>query len=373
MTDKDSGTLRQVQEGTSARAVVPEIIEFADREGILRTMRNLSPFGMEELSRALQAEIGYAVTLGNRGRMIRLLACLLSECGCLRLDGAKWHWTGCEAEPAGRRGGCGADNVHEPSEDGQVSFFRSCIEAAPAYLRGGPPFLSFDEKAVRLWDDFLGCREFRVCRSLLLDFMRVRDDSSFRLLDLCHGPGWGLAAVAGRFPEIRVTALDFTDAFTLLARERVRHAEGPTRDPGRGAAVTWVGPDRWKGFGNPLPFRECAFDAVFFSCGDPYVPAKHREAVYRDIARVLAPGGTLGILTRCLPDPGRNYVPSPPIRISALVHDFAESVCEGWEGFPSADENVRLFSRLGFEGRKSVLGSMSFLESSLWVLRRARP
>ncbi|MGE5664158.1 MAG: class I SAM-dependent methyltransferase, partial [Deltaproteobacteria bacterium] len=210
----------------------------------------------------------------------------------------------------------------------------------------------------------------RICRSLLLAFMRIRNAPSFRLLDLCHGPGWGLEAVAGRFPLVRMTALDFTDAFSARARERVGLAGGGSPGPA-GPVVTWVGPDRWKGFGHPLPFGDGTFDAVFFSCGDPYIPAAQRGAVYREIARILAPGATLGILTRCRPDADRRHVPSFRIRVSALVHDFAESVCEGWEGFPSAEENIRLFSELGFAGERSVLGSMSLLESSLWVLRKA--
>lgn len=368
MTRTDSGALRQIQEGAAARVVLPGIFELADREGVLGRMKAISPFGLEDLCRTLEADLGYAVSLGNRGRMIRVLVGLLSECGRLREDGAKWRWAG-EGNDGDRDAGGAATAAVEPPDDGQVSFFRKCIEAAPAYLRGGPPFLSFDEKATRLWESFLGCREFCICRSLLLDFMRIRNDPSFRLLDLCHGPGWGLAAVAGRFPLVSMTALDFTDAFTARARERLGLAGGGTSGP-PDPAVTWVGPERWKGFGHPLPFADGAFDAVFFSCGDPYIPAARRRAVYREIARVLAPGATLGILTRCRPDAGRRHVPSFRIRVSTLVHDFAESVCDGWEGFPSAEENLRLFPELGFAGERSVLGSMSLLESSLWVLRK---
>ena len=372
MTGADAGGLRQIQEGAAARAVLPGIFELAEREGILRRMKDLSPFCVEDLCRALHADLGYAVSLGNRGRMIGLLVGLLSECGRLLEDGTKWRWAGDGNDGiADVPGGAAVPaEAPEPPDDGQVPFFRKCIEAAPAYLRGGPPFLSFDGKAARLWESFLGCREFRICRSLLLDFMRIRNAPSFRLLDLCHGPGWGLEAVAGRFPLVRMTALDFTDAFSARARERVGLAGGGS--PGSaGPVVTWVGPDRWKGFGHPLPFGDGTFDAVFFSCGDPYIPAAQRGAVYREIARILAPGATLGILTRCRPDADRRHVPSFRIRVSALVHDFAESVCEGWEGFPSAEENIRLFSELGFAGERSVLGSMSLLESSLWVLRKA--
>jgi hypothetical protein len=55
-----------------------------------------------------------------------------------------------------------------------------------------------------------------------------------------------------------------------------------------------------------------------------------------------------------------------------LVHDFSESVCDGWEGFSPAEENIRVFSDAGFQGGGTPFGAMSFLESSLWVLRKGR-
>jgi hypothetical protein len=86
---------------------------------------------------------------------------------------------------------------------------------------------------------------------------------------------------------------------------------------------------------------------------------------------VLAPGGRLGVLTRCRPDADARYVASFWLRVSALAHDFAESVCEGWEGFSDAEENTRIFSDAGFQGGPEGPGAMSFLDSSLWVLRKA--
>ena len=136
--------------------------------------------------------------------------------------------------------------------------------------------------------------------------------------------------------------------------------------------IVWVGPDRWAGFGRPLPFVDAGFDAVLFTCGDPYIPAGQRGDVYREIARVLTPGGRLGVLTRCRPDVGARCVASFWLRIFALAHDFAESVCEGWEGFSDAEESTRMFSDAGFQGGSEVSNAMSFLDSSLWVLRKAR-
>jgi hypothetical protein len=92
--------------------------------------------------------------------------------------------------------------------------------------------------------------------------------------------------------------------------------------------------------------------------------------VYRELARLLAPGGRLGVLTRSCPDPGARHVPSFWLRVSALAHDFAESVCAGWEGFAEADDTIRLLVSAGFQGSISASGDMSLLDSSLWVLRK---
>jgi SAM-dependent methyltransferase len=202
--------------------------------------------------------------------------------------------------------------------------------------------------------------------------MGIENHASFRLLDLCHGPGWGLEAAVSRYPAIHISALDFTEVFSRTAKARAEDAQARNRRLGHPAVpIVWLGPDRWRGFGDPFPFPDGSFEAVFFSCGDPYVPHAVRGEVYREIGRVLVPGGRLGILTRCLPDAGARHIPSFWLRISALVHDFAESVCEGWEGFSDTEENVRLFSDAGFLGGVSLLGGMSLLESSLWVLKKS--
>jgi SAM-dependent methyltransferase len=365
--------LREIRRGAVARLLLAEILQLAERDGILARMRSHSPFVFKELCRALHSELGYAIAKGNRQRMICLLLELLTECGWLRrMDGA-WLWNREELHAIPENGDTVSSAGESTAADAQVLFFRECLKSVPAYLRGGSASVRFDERSAVAWEQFLGCGEFRSCRSLLLDLMGIKDCPSFRLLDLCHGPGWGLEAAICRFPAIRITALDFTDAFSQRARERAGSAQARNRHLGYPvAAITWVGPDQWKGFGDSFPFPDGSFEGVFFSCGDPYVPREQRNMVFEEIGRVLAPEGKLGILTRCHPDADARHVPSFWLRISALAHDFAESVCEGWEGFSDAEENIRVFSDVGFEGGVAHLGSMNFLEASLWVLKKSR-
>jgi len=368
-------SLREIWRGAVARLLLAEILQLAEREGIVAHMQRHSPFSHEEICRALQSKVGYALAKGNRRRMIGLLLDLLTECGWLREEEGVWRWSRENAHAVPVRAGAPfpAEESSGAAADGQYLFFRECLESVPSYLRGAGPSVQFDEKSAVTWEQFLGCAEFRTCRSLLLGLMGIENRSSFRLLDLCHGPGWGLEAVISQFPGIRITALDFTEAFSLKARERAECAQARTRRMRVSVApITWVGPEQWKGFGDPFPFPDGSFEAVFFSCGDPYVPQDRRSLVYREIGRVLAPGGKLGILTRCRPDAEARHVASFWLRISALAHDFAESVCEGWEGFSEAEENIRVFSDVGFQGGVPHLGTMSFLESSLWVLKKSR-
>jgi SAM-dependent methyltransferase len=254
-------------------------------------------------------------------------------------------------------------------DDGETRFLRRCLELAPGYLRGLEAPIGFDPGRASLWEDFLGCDEFQAGRTVLLDMMADGVPPDARVLDLCHGPGWGIERALDRFPSARITAIDFTDAFAEDARRRA--AGAIARNSARGfdsPPVEWCAPSRWRGFGAPLPFADASFDAILFGCGDPYIPPQSREAVYGELRRVLAPGGRLGILTRGRPDPERRHVPSRTFRITTLIHDFSESVCAGWQGFADVGESRRMFERLGFLPCGPEAREMAYFGSSIWLM-----
>jgi SAM-dependent methyltransferase len=347
--------------------MLPELLSLVIREGLLERFRALSVFGFDELCGALHRDPGYDFSRGNRRRMIRLLVDLLVECGWLETARSGDRWS-CRRDGTLRPGEVSAD---AGEADGQVDFFRRCLRLAPGYLRGEEAPIAFDSENVRVWEEFLGCDEFQACRSVLLARMASRAGASASLLDLCHGPGWGIERAMENWPEARITAIDFTDAFTGRAKRRAEEARARNAARGRPSSpVEWFGPSDWKGFGHPLPFSENAFGAILFGCGDSYIRPDAREAVYADLRRVLAPGGILGILTRGYPDPEHRHVPSYWVRVTALIHDFSESVCAGWYGFPDVGENCEMFSRLGFRGAWSPGGAMNTLDSALWVLKK---
>lgn len=375
MIEELTRTLREIQGGPVARRVLADILRLARTEGFLDRVRARPPFCLEELCDALRGDAGYALDKGNRRRMIYLLLRLLQECRIVTMAGGRWQWGG-DASWASARAAYEGPRRDDAAAatDAQYAFFRRCLDGVPAYLRGGESPMRFDGEYARAWERFLGCAEFRSCRAVLLECLGIGRRAEPRILDLCHGPGWDIEAILSRAPASRITAVDFTDAFREAAWERAALAhERNRRDGHPESPVLWVGREVWEGFGRPLPFPDCTFEVVFFSCGDPYIPGHLRQDVYRDVARVLEPGGRLGVLTRCCPDAAARHVPSFWLRVAALAHDFAESVCEGWEGFPDAEENVRMFSQLGFRGGMAIPTSMSVLESCLWVLKKGRP
>ncbi len=356
----------------AADSLLPRIIDFAEREGILPMIRRYSPLSREEIFGLLEKDLGYVVEEGNRGRMIGALLDLLFEAGVLREEG------GCGialAAVSEKEQDALCLQLYERDDpvgpDGEVDFFHRCLDHAPFYLRGFAPAISFRAAHQSLWDLFLGSETFRYFRNLVLELLVSRETSGFRLLDLGHGPGWGSAAAIRIFPGMRITAIDYTDSFSRIARERVGTQLSENERSGLPLTeITWVGPDRWKGFGDPLPFDDGNFDGVLFSGGDPYIPRDRRAGVYRDIYRVLAPEGRLGILTRGYPDRNRVHVPSTQMRLAALVHDFAESVCEGWEGFSGVEESISMFREIGFAASVPLMDRMNAFESSIWVLKK---
>jgi SAM-dependent methyltransferase len=357
---------RGVRRDAIARLLLADILAMAEADGILDRLRARSPVPFPELCGDLEAALGYDLAQAKRRRMLGLLLGLLALCGRVQEVQGAWRWSG----PDGPSPPDPGRDEAAAAADGEYRFLRGCLGAAPAYLRGGQPALDFDEPSAALWEHFLGCEEFCAGRALLLELMALADDGPGTLLDLCHGPGWGLDAVLRRLPGIRVTALDFTETFRAVAAARAERAGRAGHGVRKPCEITWVGPARWRGFGDPLPFPDGSFQAVFFTCGDPYVPRPLRRQVYADIARVLAPGGKLGILTRSSPD-ARPRRRAPSWRgILALAHDFAESVCRGWEGFAPAGETAEAFAGAGLSGAVPPADGMSVLDGSLWVLRK---
>jgi ubiquinone/menaquinone biosynthesis C-methylase UbiE len=285
--------------------------------------------------------------------MLRVLLDLLVDCGVISVHAdSSCSWSGGAAR-SWRPSSADAETIARAFE-GQMEFFDQCLNYADAFLSGQPPLFNFSGGSTHAWERLLGNGEFAFARSVVARLLLPRVARGAEILVLCYGPGYDLVEIENRRPDVRVTALDFTNTFFANASRRLRRPD----------AVQWIDAARWCGFGFPLPFDDRSFDMLLFSCADPYIPPASREAVYRDIYRVLRPGGVLGILTHSYPDAAHCEVPDEWIRRGTFCHDFLESVCQGWQGFYGAAESRDLFARVGF--RRDVVT----LNSSVWRLVR---
>jgi len=336
------------------RLLTDRLLTFVETTGIASLLAGRRSFSAGEAVDALRSGLGYALDDAPRARMIHVLLDFLSDCGLI-VPGpeGEWQWHADAARP-----------WHvDPTEEveirhaygGQMEFFDQCLGYAGRFLEGQPPLFDFSGGSTQAWERLLGNGEFAFARSVLARLFLPRAADAAEILVLCYGPGYDLVEIERRRPDARVTALDFTPAFYAGAASRLA-------SPG---AIRWVDAALWGGFGTPLPFADASFDGVLFACADPYIQPSQREYVYRDICRVLRPGGLLGVLTHSYPDAPRRAVSHEWIRRGTFCHDFLESVCQGWQGFYDASGTRELFTRAGF--RLEVVT----LNASVWRLSKA--
>jgi len=168
-----------------------------------------------------------------------------------------------------------------------------------------------------------------------------------RALDLCCGTGdLAFALVRARNgSNCEIVGVDFVEA--MLTRARAKALSG-------WAGVTFTGGDALA-----LPFPDGSFDLV--TCAFGFRNLANYESGLREMARVLQPGGELGILDFSDPAGGvlgalfrfyfRNILPRIGGAISGRRADYAY-LPASVRKFPSREELVRLVERCGFARAK---------------------
>jgi SAM-dependent methyltransferase len=121
----------------------------------------------------------------------------------------------------------------------------------------------------------------------VVDLMARAPEQPQRVLDLGTGTGVLARAVARRFPAARVTGTDFSRGMLGMARSLTDD------EAGLDGRIEWLEADAAR-----LPIADASVDAVVSSFVLQLVP--ERPPVYREIRRVLRPGGRLAFVTWCV-------------------------------------------------------------------------
>jgi sterol 24-C-methyltransferase len=158
--------------------------------------------------------------------------------------------------------------------------------------------------------------------------LKMKMEKGQKILDVGCGVG-GPARSIARFAQVHVTGLN-NNAYQL------KRAAGHTERLGLKGKVAWV-----KGDFMHLPFEDNSFDGVYQIEATAHAPDK--VACYKELLRVLKPGGFFGSYEWCLTD---KYEPENP------KHRQIKKGIEEGDGLPdiaTTAEVVRALNEAGFE------------------------
>lgn len=107
------------------------------------------------------------------------------------------------------------------------------------------------------------------------------DGKGLRILEIGAGTGRATEFVQAAYPQAQITALDLSEAYLRLARQKTK---------------TLKKADFIQGDGADLPFKDEQFDAVYSVFLFHELPREVREQVIKESLRVLKPAGFIGMV-----------------------------------------------------------------------------
>jgi len=144
------------------------------------------------------------------------------------------------------------------------------------------------DSGARLYARFWAPVLHRSAEAVLDRVVALDSAPNVRLLDLGTGTGVLARAAARRFPQANIVGVDFSRGMLAVARALADEELG-----GQDGRLDWVEADAAS-----LPLTDASVDAVVSSFVLQLVP--QRQPVYREVRRVLRPGGRFAFVTWCV-------------------------------------------------------------------------
>ena len=145
----------------------------------------------------------------------------------------------------------------------------------------------FSKRSAEIYDagvEFLFAGTADIMRRQIIppisNFLRAQGSDDARLLDVAAGTGRVLSQIAAAHPSLRLTALDLSPFYLQEARKQLRDLTD----------VSFVAENA-----EAMPFQDAHFDIVTSVFLFHELPKNARRNVFREMYRVLRPGGLLVI------------------------------------------------------------------------------
>jgi ubiquinone/menaquinone biosynthesis C-methylase UbiE len=175
-------------------------------------------------------------------------------------------------------------------------------------------------------------------RGKLLDAANVRPGE--QVLDLGCGTGAVSLLLAKRQPEARIVGLDPDEKALARAAEKARAA---------GATVEWH-----KGYAGRAPFPAHSFDHVVSSLMIHHLKSEEKQAAFRDVKRLLRPGGRFHLLDFGPPKSGFERALTSVFHHDARVRDNTSGRLPEWLSAAGLEDVREVESHRTLFGRVSL-------------------
>ncbi len=196
-------------------------------------------------------------------------------------------------------------------------------------------------------------------RAVAREFRATLNRPAASVLDLCCGTA-DLALALMRRSSARIVASDFSHPMLVLAREKLK----------RGAQVNLRQPLVAEADALQMPFAENSFDLV--TCAFGFRNLANYQGGLEEIARVLRPGGEMGVLEFAAPE-GRLLSPVYSFYFHRILPSIGECLtgvngayrylASSVDRFPPREEFSAMMRRANFENvrRRELTGGIAVL------------